>query len=166
MPAPPLATRLATRAWPALFSVGALAAVIAGANLLHLVSDEVTNIATLAVAASAGALFLCLVFDRRVQNAISAVNLEMRTRRKAGRPWRFLVFEELPSGTRLPSAALGLALSATFLFCLFETRPTSPPLFLSFAGVALVVTTLMALVAGRFPTDGFKDVFGAGPTAD
>lgn len=139
--------------WPTLAG-GCVAAVLAGLSMFgRSVPAFLLRDGAIALAATAGVVFLTSTADRRVQNAISAANAEMRRRWKASKGLRRLLGAFWPDfGDR----AL-LVLSRVLLVELICDRSSGTvwETALLIAGFALTICVSLALFAREFPTDRY-----------
>ncbi len=148
----PLASRLAERLrWPiAVTGVGA--AIVVVADLISWVPDRVTVYAAAAIGTAAGALFICAVFDMKLQRAVSALNADRRADAKR-RGWLArLTGVGLPLGDRPLVAAGWILLVVTYYAANMAHR--APAAALGFAGFFLVRMAQIVLAARNYPTDG------------
>lgn len=153
----PFASRLAERLrWP-IALIGGVSAAVASGNLLNLAPDRVTTFAAVAVALVAASMFLCAVFDMRLQRAVSALNAERRAEARRKGAFSRLTGVGLPAGDRV-LLAVSVPLLAVTLFA-GNVAHRVPAAALGFAGFFLVVVAQIALMARGHPTDRFVPPF-------
>lgn len=149
--------RLAERLRISIVLVSFAVLVLASAHLFAGVVDDLTiTYAAAAVGAAAAIYFLRIVFDKRFQRAISAVNA---ARRAEARQWggparpRF----GLPVGDRV-LAGVGAVLLVMFLIAGNQYR-RMPVTALLFAAFGLCVSAQTGLMVRGAPTDEFHPPF-------
>jgi hypothetical protein len=153
----PFASRVAARLkWP-IALVGAGSAMTALSNLLNWASDRVTTYAAVVVAVAATGMFLCAVFDMRLQRAVLHLNADRRAEAKRLGWLTRLTGIGLPAGDRV-LLALSVALLAITVFA-GNGPHRLPPAALGFAGFFLVTVAQIALMARGQPTDRFAPPF-------
>jgi hypothetical protein len=153
----PFVSRLARRLrWP-IALVGGASAAIASADLLSWAPDRLTVYTAVAVGVAAAILFLCAVFDMKLQRAVSALNADRRaSARQRGWVARITGFG-LPAGDRvLLVVALPLLLVTLVAANGYHRAPAAG---LGFAGFFLIVVAQLALMARSQPTDRFLPPF-------
>ena len=155
MPEYPFATRLALRVRLSVVCIGAIAALLTAANLVFIIPDRLAIYAAVAIGVMAAFSFLCATFDRRLQNAVSAMNAERRNQAKSGAR-RVGYFSGSPEDRALQGVGLILVLE-TFASAAIAHHASAAAL--DFAGAFLVFVTLIAVMARGYPTDQFKGVF-------
>ena len=148
----PFASRLAERLrWPIAF-IGAVSAAVAAGNLSDRTSDRVTTIAAAAVALVAASMFLCAVFDMRLQRAVSALNAERRAEAKRRGWFSWLTGFGLPGIGDRVLLAVSVPLLAVALVA-GNVGHHAPAAALSFAGFFLVTVAQIALMVRGRATD-------------
>lgn len=135
---------------------GWVAAVLGPLGVAGVARTALVTGAAIAVGGAAAILFLIGVFDRRLQNAVSALNLERRAQaRDLG--WRARLF-----GWGLPGRDGGLVvvrvvlLVEVFASCFFPDAAASA---LVFAAFSLTTMVAMGLLARSYPTNAFRGGF-------
>ena len=137
--------------------IGGMSATVASGNLLNWAPDRVTTYAAVAVALIAVSMFLCAVFDVRLQRAVSALNAERRAEARRRGWFSRLTGVGLLAGDRV-LLAVSVPLLAVALFA-GNVAHRAPAATLGFAGFFLVVVAQIALMARGRPTDRFAPPF-------
>ncbi|HLY79597.1 MAG TPA: hypothetical protein VKQ70_09505, partial [Caulobacteraceae bacterium] len=153
----PLASRLAQRLrWP-IALVGLAAALGAAADLLSMVPDWLTVYAAAIVGFAAAGMFLCAVFDVKLQRAVSAMNASRRAEaRRRGWLSRLTGFG-LPTGDPLLGlVGLALLIVTNVAGDIYHRAAAAG---LGFAGFFLVGAAAIAVMARGYPTDHLVSPF-------
>jgi hypothetical protein len=160
----PLAVRLATRFRIAIATLGAVVAATIPVSLFTgWVPTFAIKFSAGAIAGLATAFFLCGVFDRRFQNAVSVYNAEAWLSRRATTDRDLMTRLGLPKNNLLMFALLAcLAIESTVAFNILNNEPLA---MLGMASAFLVCMCLIGLVIRGLPDDHFAGVFGTGQTA-
>lgn len=157
MDRPPLAARLALPLRLPAASAGGLAALLVPLEIAGLIPSPFIAALAIGLAVPTAVFFLIAVFDRRFQNAVSALNSERRAAARA-LGWRARLFGwGLPGGDRalivVRVVLLGEAMTCAFL------PGHSAAAGLAVAAFALATLLAMALMARPFPAAEFKGLF-------